>query len=150
MKKKKILYKLSYIMIFLIGGFSFIFLYLLIFPSYNQSIQGGYFNNYFETHNSINLNDFNISFVQGNSMTPTFFNGSYLLIAKDDIQIGDIILINNTGKYGNYYDSISHRVIKIKVKKGITYYLTRGDNLKYNDYWTSEADVLGKVVGVLY
>lgn len=140
------------IMFFIIGGCVTLFAYMEISSLINHNTHSGsYFAEYLETRNTIDLNDFEVGILTGDSMYPTIPDNSIIISIKDKIEVGDIITFENYDEklFGNA-ESISHRVIDIKTKNNKIYYKTKGDNVKYSEGWVSEDKVIEKIVGVLY
>ena len=150
MEKSKII---EIILIFLIGFLIGFYIQLDLYPTKTNMQPSNYFQNL--TENSvIQLDQFRVyQMLDTPSMLPTLPYNSYLLTKEDlDYSIGDIIVINlpedSLDRYKN--QPSAHRIIKIK-ENDQKLYLTRGDNMKFNDgIWWNESQIYGKVIGVLY
>ncbi len=88
--------------------------------------------------------------VDGRSMLPLFSTGDIVFITRaepDQIKVGDIIVYRSL--LGGY---IVHRVVKVVVKDGKYYYVTKGDNNLLPDYFEFEGKPgvpYERVVGVV-
>ena len=95
-----------------------------------------------KTHSKIIGNEITI---RGNSMFPTLINGEKVIVdlSAKNVNVGDIIL------YQQYPAHLtSHRVVKIIDQKGLTFYLTKGDNNSECDpYLVSPDRIIGKIIG---
>lgn len=90
-----------------------------------------------------------ISYVESESMEPTYCKGDIVIIKKvppSQISIGDVIVFKEPPP-GNKL--ILHRVAYIEEKDGKLYFVTKGDNNPNIDrwVWVPEDYVLGKLVG---
>ncbi|MGC8953921.1 MAG: signal peptidase I [Desulfurococcus sp.] len=99
------------------------------------------------------LNGFSpLAVVKGYSMLPTLREGDIVIVQKatpEAIRPGDVIIYSTGGKL------IIHRVIKVVIRNGEYYYVTKGDNNSLPDFMYFENNigipynrVLGKVVSI--
>ena len=67
--------------------------------------------------------------------------------SPDEIKVGDIISYDVKG----YDYAFVHRVVKIEKDNKKTYFITKGDNLKFNDEGKVRFEQIeGVVVGIIY
>jgi len=90
-------------------------------------------------------------FIDSNSMDPLIDNETTTIEIKpnspDEIKVGDIISYDVKG----YDYAFVHRVAKIEKDNKKTYFITKGDNLRFNDEGKVEfKQVEGVVVGIIY
>lgn len=79
----------------------------------------------------------------GGSMSPFIKGGSILTVKpRERISIGDVIL------YKSKKGLTAHRVIGKRNFNGKSFFVTKGDNLRYRDDAVSYSEILGKVVRV--
>ncbi|AFL65973.1 signal peptidase I [Desulfurococcus amylolyticus] len=99
------------------------------------------------------LNGFSpLAVVKGYSMLPTLREGDIVIVQRttpEAIRPGDVIIYSTGGKL------IIHRVIKVVIRDGEYYYVTKGDNNSLPDFMYFENNigipynrVLGKVVSI--
>jgi len=90
-------------------------------------------------------------FIDSNSMDPLIDDGTNTIEVKpnspDEIKVGDIISYDVKG----YDYAFVHRVVKIEKDNKKTYFITKGDNLKFNDEGKVRFEQIeGVVVGIIY
>lgn len=81
----------------------------------------------------------------GNSMLPTYENGSYVIVQEfkpEQVKVGDIIV------YKHWSANLTvHRIVDIIKEEGKIFYQTKGDNnICFDNYLLSSDEVIGVVV----
>ena len=97
---------------------------------------------------AINQEQPRIVFVTGVSMYPTYLPFDMLIIEDVDpreIDIGDVIIIDNSTSYLPYEYYIAHRVTHIKDLPHRISFVTQGDNNPQIDGYSDSDKVLGRV-----
>jgi|Deesub1362B_J571_1020462.scaffolds.fasta_scaffold23399_2 signal peptidase len=87
-----------------------------------------------------------LAVVEGRSMEPLLQTGDLVLVIRsgaDGITVGDVIVYRKSD--GSF---IIHRVVQIKKNGNMVYFVTKGDNNRFEDPPIPEESVIGKVAGV--
>ncbi len=85
--------------------------------------------------------------VRGSSMFPFMTTGDSIIVTSpDNLRKGDIIIFRDPESHDG--GLICHRIIRIFRQREITFYITRGDALLYEDRPVSSDRVIGKVVRI--
>jgi len=84
--------------------------------------------------------------VLSGSMEPTIKTGSVVITKPiSEVKEGEVITFKHP--LGSFRDLVTHRVVKIETKEGITEIKTKGDANKVEDSWTvGPGAILGKVI----
>ena len=81
--------------------------------------------------------------IASNSMAPNYYRGDAVIYEKikpEDLKKGDILVFKHNDII------ITHRIVDIKVKRGVRHFTTKGDANENSDVYTSTDDnVVGKV-----
>ena len=90
-------------------------------------------------------------FIDSNSMDPLIDDGTTTIEITPDspgeIRVGDIISYDVKG----YDYAFVHRVVGIQRENKKTYFITKGDNLRFDDEWKVKFEqIKGVVVGIIY
>ena len=90
---------------------------------------------------------------KGRSMEPTIREGDILVfrgVSTEEVKVGDVLLFQVPDEMVRLLpERITHRVVEIRKKAGVTYFRTKGDNAPLDTFEIPADKVMGLIIAVL-